>query len=251
MLRARGSDAAEYVFKIKRPRSSFPQLALVLVSALAFMTLFEVTKSLVFPALTLWGSHLITIAVSSILATTAASFVLRKLRHGEYTYDRLVGMSPDAVWVHRQGTIIDANTACAKMFGVSSPAELLGKHVLDFVHADDRDAVRVRIQNHLDDCNLVRHYETKSVRVDGGEFDVELLVFSILHQGEAASLVMFHDISERKRAEHRLRESEANLAGAQRIAHMGSWELALTNLDGGIAAEFPSCRSSRRQGSRE
>jgi two-component system cell cycle sensor histidine kinase/response regulator CckA len=231
MLRARGSDAAEHVVEIKRPRSSFPQLAFVLVSTVAVMTLFEVTKSLVFPALTLWQSHLITIVVSSIVATTAASFVLRKLRHSEDTYHRLVGMSPDAVWVHRQGTIIDANTACAKMFGVSSPAELLGKHVLDFVHPDDRDAVRLRIQNHLDDSNLVRHYETKSVHADGGDFDVEVLVCSILHQGEAATLVMFHDISERKKAEHRLRESEANLAGAQRIAHLGSWELALTNPD--------------------
>ncbi|MBZ5555412.1 MAG: PAS domain S-box protein [Acidobacteriia bacterium] len=39
------------------------------------------------------------------------------------------------------------------------------------------------------------------------------------------------DITERKRAEDRICESEANLAAAQRLAHVGSWELDMTNLE--------------------
>jgi PAS domain S-box-containing protein len=46
---------------------------------------------------------------------------------------------------------------------------------------------------------------------------------SVLYQGEAASQVMFHDISQRKIAEQKLRQSEANLAAAQAIAHVGNW----------------------------
>jgi PAS domain S-box-containing protein len=61
--------------------------------------------------------------------------------------------------------------------------------------------------------------------------DVEVVVCSIIYQGEAASLAMFHNISERKQAEQKLRESEANLAAAQRIAHLGSWSLELDRLD--------------------
>jgi len=37
-------------------------------------------------------------------------------------------------------------------------------------------------------------------------------------------LSMIEDITERKRAEEALRASEANLAEAQRIAHLGSWD---------------------------
>jgi hypothetical protein len=57
------------------------------------MTLYEAAKTLLFPAFTKWGSHSITIAVTGIAATTAASWVLRKLRHSEDSYRRLVEMS--------------------------------------------------------------------------------------------------------------------------------------------------------------
>jgi len=231
MLRARSGYTARRVEEVKGPRSTVIQLAFVLVSTLALMTLYEVAKSLLFPAITLWESHLITIVVSTIVATTTASWVLRKLRHSEDSYRRLVEMSLDAVWVHRQGKIIIANGACAALFGASSPAELLGKHVLDFAHPDYREAIRIRMQSQRDDSNPVRHYESKHVRLDGREMEAEVVVCSIIYQGEAASLAMFHDISERKQAEHKLRESEANLAAAQRIAHLGSWALELNHLD--------------------
>jgi two-component system cell cycle sensor histidine kinase/response regulator CckA len=39
------------------------------------------------------------------------------------------------------------------------------------------------------------------------------------------------ELLERKRAEEGLRASQVNLAAAQRVAHIGSWELALTNLE--------------------
>jgi two-component system, cell cycle sensor histidine kinase and response regulator CckA len=227
MLQARSINAAERHLKVKRPRNTVPQLIVILISTLVLMTLFEAAKGFVFPVITLWESHLLTIAVSGIAATCAASWILRKIHHSEYSYCRLVEMSLDAVWVHRQGTIIIANDACAALFGASTPDELLGKYAPDFVHPKDRDAVRTRIQNKLDDSNPIRHYETKYVRMDGNEIDVEVVVCSIVYQGEPASLVMFHDILERKRAQQKLRESEANLAAAQRIAHLGSWTLEL------------------------
>ena len=43
--------------------------------------------------------------------------------------------------------------------------------------------------------------------------------------------VAYRDISQRKEAEKRLLESEASLAGAQRVAHLGSWRRDLIDLD--------------------
>jgi two-component system cell cycle sensor histidine kinase/response regulator CckA len=231
MLQARGGHTARRNVDVKGPRGIAVQLAFVLLITLALMTLYEAAKSVLFPAITKWESHLTTIVMTGIAATTAASWVLRKLRYSEDAYRRLVEMSLDAIWVHRQGTILIANRACAALFGASSPGELLGKHVLDFVHPDHRNTVRIWMQNQLDDSNPVRHYVSKHVRLDGREMDTEIVVCSIIYQGEAASLAMFHDISERKQAEQRLRESEANLAAAQRIAHLGSWALELHDLD--------------------
>ena len=227
MLQARSGTTARRILEVKGSRSTGAQLAIVLISTLSLMSAYEVAKSLLFPRITLWESHLFTIVLTSIVATTASSWVLRKLRHSEDSYPRLVEMSLDAVWVHRQCTIVIANGACAALFGASSPEELLGKHVLDFAHPDDRETIRIRIENQLDDSNPVRHYESRHVRMDGREIDLEVVVCSIIYQGEAASLAMFHDISERKRAEQKLRESEANLAASQRIAHLGSWALEL------------------------
>jgi len=230
MLRPRDSGPTGRM-AVTWPRRRISQLAYVLLSTLVLMTLYETIKSLVFPSLTLWGSHLITIIVSCIITTTAASWVLRKLQQSEDSYRRLVEMSPDAVWVHRKGTIIIANSACAALFGAPSPEALLGKHVLDFAHPDHSEAVRQRIQNQVDESNPVRYYETKYIRMDGKETNVEVVVCCIPYQGEAASLVMFHDVREQKRAEQKLRESEANLATAQRIAHLGSWSLELDSLE--------------------
>jgi PAS domain S-box-containing protein len=49
----------------------------------------------------------------------------------------------------------------------------------------------------------------------------------LIHPGETrayAAVTSFSDITERREAEEKLRKSEANLATAQRVAHVGNWE---------------------------
>ena len=118
---------------------------LVMLAAVAFMALFELGKDLLFPSIPLWRSHLITIIVSGAVATVASLFVYYKFRAIAESYRKLVEQSPDAVLVHRQGKILFANKACVSLFGASSAGELLGRQMFDFVHPDDREAVRKRI----------------------------------------------------------------------------------------------------------
>lgn len=65
---------------------------------------------------------------------------------------------------------------------------------------------------------VVQHYEDPSAYT---ERDIELLSSAA---GQIALAI------QRKWAEDKLRESEANLAAAQRITHLGSWELDLADL---------------------
>lgn len=67
------------------------------------------------------------------------------------------------------------------------------------------------------------------MRRNGERFDVLLLDAPLLDaNGETiAWLASVYDITLRKRTEEQLRQSEASLQEAQRLAQVGSWELDL------------------------
>jgi PAS domain S-box-containing protein len=202
-----------------------------MLAAVAFLTLFELAKELLFPSITLWQSHFAMIIVSGVVASAASLFVFNKFRAIAESYRKLVEQSPDAVLVHRQGKILFANTACVSLFGATSAGELLGKQMLDFVHPDDREAVKKRIREHVRDFTNVRQNETRMVGLNGKETCTEVVACSVTYLGQASMQVAYRDISGRKEAEKRLLESEASLAAAQRVAHLGSWRRDLIDLD--------------------
>ena len=159
-----------------------------------------------------------------------------KLRGSEDSYRRLVELSPDAILVQRRGTIIYANAACSALLGASSPDELLGKAVLQFVHPDDREAVKKRIEIVRQDPGAPPppRTERRYIGLDGREVHVEVVINRITYQSEPATEAILRDISERKQAEAQLREANQNLAERVQeldrrskeitlLSEMGSW----------------------------
>jgi len=71
------------------------------------------------------------------------------------------------------------------------------------------------------------HGEAVNYRKDGSEFWVEMLISPLRNvTGQITHFVgIQRDITERKAAEQRLRESEEMLGAAQRVAHLGGWVL--------------------------
>ena len=132
------------------------------------------------------------------------------LKDSEDRYRKLVEISPDAVFLHREGKIIYANPAAFKLLGASHSDEIIGKNILDFIHPEFHDAVRKNIEKDLGG-DISPAIELHMLRVDGTSIIVEGRGVKTNIEGKPAVQVAIRDITERKHAEEALRESEERL----------------------------------------
>ncbi len=139
---------------------------------------------------------------------------LERLRH---LYGLLLTSAPDGIYgIDLQGNAIFVNPAAARMLG-SSGEKLLGRHMHDVAHHTKPDGTRYSSEEcpiYRALCGGVIQHVADDVfwRADGTSFPVEYTSTPIVEQnGIVGAVVMFRDITERKRAEAELCESEARL----------------------------------------
>jgi hypothetical protein len=65
--------------RIRNGRHQARNVALIALIMLAFMSLYEFLKQLIFPSIAIWESHVMTILVSSAIAALASFFFIKKL----------------------------------------------------------------------------------------------------------------------------------------------------------------------------
>jgi PAS domain S-box-containing protein/putative nucleotidyltransferase with HDIG domain len=123
------------------------------------------------------------------------------LKESEERYRRLFDLSPDAIAVHSSGRIILVNQAAMNLLGAKSPDQITDKPLMDFVHPDYRELVIQRTRLQLNTGSVVPTVEEKFLRLDGTAVDVDVTAAPIHYQDKPASLVIFRDITERKRAQ--------------------------------------------------
>ena len=116
-----------------------------------------------------------------------------------------------------------ANRAYREWFGVSD-RDIVGKHMRAVLGQAAYRHLQPRLEAALDGKNV--SFEASIKRGDGA---ARILAASYIPDRDEAGVVqglflLADDITERKKAEEALRRSEASLANAQRIAHIGSWE---------------------------
>jgi PAS domain S-box-containing protein len=144
------------------------------------------------------------------------------LQESEARYRRLIELMPNGVAVHQGGVVRMVNLAGARMLNYDSPEELAGRPLLDFVHPDDRAVVRERARAQLERGESVPPREERFLRRDGSAVLVEAAASPFLLGGQPAAMVVFRDITEQRRLEEQLRQSQkmeaiGRLAGG--IAH--------------------------------
>ncbi len=134
-------------------------------------------------------------------------YQMHSVYEGEERYRALVEASPNAIVVHQEGKMVYANPRFIHLLRASSKNDLLGKPIIQYVHADYQEIVKKRIQQ-LEGNQPVELLEEKYVLLDGTIIDVEVVATPIEYMDKPAFQVIIHDISNRKKIERELNRSQ-------------------------------------------
>ena len=153
----------------------------------------------------------------------------RTLQESEERFRLTIDEAPIGMaLVALDGRFVRVNRALCEIVGYS-PGELTGLTFQAITHPDDLDA-DLALKGQLARGEIPRYQlDKRYIRKDGTIVDI-LLSVSILRNREGAPLyyiVQIEDITERKRAEDALQESERRLTLALDSAQMGMWDLDL------------------------
>ncbi|MDF1540506.1 MAG: PAS domain S-box protein [Candidatus Thorarchaeota archaeon] len=151
-----------------------------------------------------------------------------KLQESEEKFRRMAQTTPAAVFVRLESKFVYANETAARISGYSLK-ELIGINVSKLVHPDQhamvQELMNSRDQGHKDTF----HFELKLVTKSGEIRWLDYWSSLIEYDGQNASVATAIDITEKKLVDDALRTSQALLAEAQRIAHLGSWDWDVIN----------------------
>ncbi len=152
-------------------------------------------------------------------------FAGRMARQAQVTaekYSTLMHSARDAIFVlEKDGKIADSNARASQLLGENLP--LLGRSLLEFVAPASKGRLSERLRA-LDAAAQGAEQNIEFLQSSGRGVYCDLSASRAVEGSEDLSLVILHDVTERRGYEEGLRRSAEQLAEAQAIAGMGSFE---------------------------
>ncbi len=148
------------------------------------------------------------------------------LRESEQRFRNLVETSSDWIWqVDTNAVYTYVSPHVRKLLGYE-PEEVLGRTPFDFMPPAEARRARRFFRNVSARARPFEHFENTAMHKSGRL--VVLETNGVPYFDQNGALLGYRgidrDVTERKRAEEALRRSEASLARAQEMAHLGNWE---------------------------
>jgi PAS domain S-box-containing protein len=129
------------------------------------------------------------------------------LRESEEKYRALVENANEVIIVTQDGALKFANLRASELFGYSLE-EAVGRPFVEFIHPDDRLLVAERYRKRLDGEVPAVVYPFRTIHKDGSIRWAEINSVLIAWEDRPAIMSYLTDITDRKRMEEDLRESE-------------------------------------------
>lgn len=154
----------------------------------------------------------------------------------EERINSLIEQFPLAVSICQNNKFTIINQSGKKIFRITTPSDLIGKPLLDFVHPDSQ----FLFSEKLESANQGRNeptFESILMRQDGESFDAEVTLIPTIFRGSATIQFVVNDISGRKETEHLLRLSEERFNYLSENLSAALWTI---DLAGNITNASPS-----------
>ncbi|MBC7924012.1 MAG: PAS domain S-box protein [Ferruginibacter sp.] len=130
-------------------------------------------------------------------------------------FHKLSQASFDGMAIHDEGTIVEFNERLAEILGYGKE-ELIGSNGFRFFTNDSLERI---LENIKEQSEIP--YEVTAIRKDGALLPVEIAGKSILFDNRELSLITVRDITERKKAESAIQESEVRFRSTFEQAAVG------------------------------
>lgn len=129
------------------------------------------------------------------------------LLQSEEHYRAVLDLSPEAIFIHRDGVMTMANRSALRLFGAQKPEQLLDRHWTLLVHPAFHEIVKARMQKAegARETVVLPPMEQRYLRVDGSSVEVEVTTSNIALAEGRVVLSVARDITQRKLDEARLR----------------------------------------------
>jgi len=130
------------------------------------------------------------------------------MKESEERLKSIIDVSFDGIIIHDQGKIIFSNEKAGRFVGYEAN-ELIGMKLIDLIVPEDREDVQRNIEMTSENPDFaIEPRERRIIRKDGEILDIENYSRPTVFQGKKARIIAFRDITERKKAEKALVDSE-------------------------------------------